>query len=235
MALDWMTPLRGSPAVDLDPAWRPSVADARAWFDDLSGEIDAGSPLAPEGAMRIATAFRSLGVQRSTLMSWAGNAIAAHPLDAGRVLDNWRRVMDAVRGMSHEFTIDELLERERALLRRLHPHEAHEAMGRGAVMIDTRSHEQRLEGGVVPGTIRIHRNVLEWRADPTSGFANARIVGCMGEVIVLCQQGYSSSLAAASLQRIGVRSATDVIGGFEAWVDAGLPVAPLEPGPAGME
>jgi rhodanese-related sulfurtransferase len=227
--------LHASPAADRDRGWQPSVTEARAWFDRLSGEIEAGSPLSPATAARIAAAFHSLGVQRGTLMSWAGNAVAAHPLDAVRALDNWRGVMDAVRAMSHELTIDELLARERALLRRLHPHEACEAMSRGAVMIDTRSYEQRLEGGVVPGSIRVHRNVLEWRADPTSGFANDLIVGCTGEVIVMCQQGYSSSLAAATLQRLGVRSATDLIGGFEAWVEAGLPVAPLDPERAGIE
>jgi rhodanese-related sulfurtransferase len=157
---------------------------------------------------------------------------AAEPAVA---LDNRRFVMDAVRGMQHELSIDELLERERATLHRLHPNEAHEAMLRGAVMIDTRSHEQRVQGGVVPGAIRIHRNVLEWRADPRSGFSDSRIVECSGEVIVMCQQGFSSSLAAATLLRLGVRSATDLIGGFEAWAAAGLPVAPLEPDPIGME
>lgn len=130
--------------------------------------------------------------------------------------------------MEHELTIDELLEHDRSLLRRLDPHEAHEAMQRGAVLIDTRSHEQRVAGGVVPGAIRIHRNVLEWRADGRSGFSDPRIAECTAEVIVMCQQGYSSSLAAATLQRLGVRSATDLIGGFEAWVEAGLPVAPIE-------
>lgn len=134
--------------------------------------------------------------------------------------------------IEHETTIGELLERERATIRRLEPLEALEAMRRGAVMIDTRSHEQRVEGGVVPGAIRIHRNVLEWRADRSSGYSDPRIVDCKAEVIVMCQQGYSSSLAAATLKRVGVRTATDLVGGFEAWVAAGLPVEALEPAPA---
>ena len=131
--------------------------------------------------------------------------------------------------------IDRLLDQERLLLQRLDPHQAEEAVRAGGVIVDTRSHEQRVAGGIVPGSIRVHRNVLEWRVDPSSAWYDERFAVYSGPVIVMCQQGYSSSLAAATLQRLGVRSATDLIGGFEAWVEAGLPVAPLDPERAGIE
>jgi len=133
--------------------------------------------------------------------------------------------------MSYEDTtpspIDRLVDQERLLLRRLDPHQAEEAVRAGGVIVDTRSHEQRAAGGIVPGSIRVHRNVLEWRVDPRSGWYDKRFAVYSGPVIVMCQQGYSSSLAAATLQRLGFDRATDMVGGFEAWAAAGLPVEPL--------
>jgi len=123
--------------------------------------------------------------------------------------------------------IDRLVDQERRLLRRLDPHQAEDAVRAGGVIVDTRSHEQRAAGGIVPGSIRVHRNVLEWRVDPRSGWYDKRFAVYSGPVIVMCQQGYSSSLAAATLQRLGFDRATDMVGGFEAWVAAGLPVEPL--------
>jgi rhodanese-related sulfurtransferase len=120
--------------------------------------------------------------------------------------------------------IDDLLGRSRASLARLTPQAAQEAVRAGAVIVDTRPLDQRRAGGVVPGAVVVCRSVLEWRADGTSGAADDRLVG--KDLIVMCAQGYSSSLAAAALQQIGLASATDMIGGFEAWRDAGLPVAP---------
>ena len=127
-------------------------------------------------------------------------------------------------------SIDDLLAEARSRYRQLQPAEAREAMERGAVMLDTRSHEQRVAGGLVPGAIRIHRNVLEWRVDPASGYQDPRIAAATGEVIVMCQQGYSSTLAAETLLRLGVDRATDLAGGFEAWAAAGLPVELYRPG-----
>ncbi|MDX6519819.1 MAG: hypothetical protein QOJ31_1637 [Gaiellales bacterium] len=124
--------------------------------------------------------------------------------------------------------IDRLVEEDRKLLRRLEPHEADAAVREGGVIIDTRSHEQRVAGGVIPGSIRIHRNVLEWRVDPSSGWFDERLEPFDGPVIVMCHEGYSSSLAAATLQRLGFSRATDLAGGFEAWAAAGLPVEPLD-------
>ena len=120
--------------------------------------------------------------------------------------------------------IDDLLGRSRAGLARLTPHAAQEAVRAGAVIVDMRPLDQRRAAGVVPGAVAVCRNVLEWRADGTSGTADDRLVG--KDLIVMCAEGYSSSLAAASLQTIGLASATDMIGGFEAWRDAGLPVEP---------
>jgi rhodanese-related sulfurtransferase len=124
--------------------------------------------------------------------------------------------------------IDRLVEEDRKLLRRLEPHEAEAAVREGGVIIDTRSHEQRVAGGVIPGSIRVHRNVLEWRVDPSSGWYDERLEPFDGPVIVMCHEGYSSSLAAATLQRLGFSRATDLAGGFEAWAAAGLPVEPLD-------
>ncbi len=119
--------------------------------------------------------------------------------------------------------VDDLLERSRAGLERLTPEAARAAVAQGAVIVDTRPIDQRCEQGVVPGAVVVCRNVLEWRADGTSGHSDARLVG--RELIVMCAQGFASSLAAASLQQAGLR-ATDMVGGFEAWRDAGLPVEP---------
>ena len=120
--------------------------------------------------------------------------------------------------------IDDLLGRSRAGLARLTPEAAREAVRNGAVIVDTRPLGQRRAQGVVPGAVVVCRNVLEWRADGTSGVGDDRLVG--KHLIVMCAEGYSSSLAAATLQQIGIAGATDMIGGFEAWQAAGLPVEP---------
>ena len=93
--------------------------------------------------------------------------------------------------------------------------------------IDRLLEQERRAGGTVPGALRIHRNVLEWRADPTSEYCDPRIADRTGPLVIMCEQGYSSSLAAATLQRLGVTDATDMIGGFEAWAAAGLPTEPV--------
>ena len=93
-------------------------------------------------------------------------------------------------------------------------------------MVDTRSYEDRRDHGCVEGAVVIHRNVLEWRVDPSSAHRDPAVASRRGPLIVMCQQGYSSSLAAATLQQLGVLDATDLEGGFEAWVAAGLPVLP---------
>ena len=89
--------------------------------------------------------------------------------------------------------------------------------------MDIRSAAQRADDGEVPGAVVVERTVLEWRFDPACPFKLSEATGCDLRLIVLCAQGFSSSLAAASLQEIGLSRATDVIGGFEAWKAAGLP------------
>jgi rhodanese-related sulfurtransferase len=120
--------------------------------------------------------------------------------------------------------IDEILAAARARLRRLGPLEVRDATARGAILVDIRPAAQRAEFGEIPGALIIERNVLEWRLDPRS---DARLPVADRydlEVIVTCQEGYTSSLAAASLQDLGLSRATDLAGGFAAWKAAGLPV-----------
>ena len=123
--------------------------------------------------------------------------------------------------MSPHSRTDLLLSAARARLRRLTPLEALDAVGHGAVVVDIRPAAQRAQHGDLPGALVIERNVLEWRFDPTSeaalGIADDDL-----QVIVLCQEGYTSSLAAAALQDVGVLRATDVIGGYAAWVADGV-------------
>ncbi|MGW6129173.1 rhodanese-like domain-containing protein [Cellulomonas sp. NPDC055163] len=120
-------------------------------------------------------------------------------------------------------TIDDVLAAARARLRRLSPAEAAEAHARGAVLVDIRPAAQRAAEGTVPGALVIERNVLEWRLDPTSAHRVPIATDHDVQVVVLCSQGYTSSLAAAALLDLGLHRATDVVGGFEAWHRAGLP------------
>lgn len=111
----------------------------------------------------------------------------------------------------------------RARLHRLTPAEAADAVSAGAVLVDIRPAAQRAAEGEIPGALVIERNVLEWRFDP-AGDARLPQASYDLQVVVFCSQGYTSSLAAAALHDLGVRRATDLDGGFEAWRDAGLPV-----------
>jgi rhodanese-related sulfurtransferase len=121
-------------------------------------------------------------------------------------------------------SIDEILAEARDRLRRLDPAETYEAMGQGAVLVDIRSEAQRAEQGLVPGSLHVERNVLEWRFDPRSAAKLPQATGYDVQVIVMCVEGYTSSLAAAALQDLGLASATDLAGGFRAWEQAGLQV-----------
>ena len=112
-------------------------------------------------------------------------------------------------------TIADVLATARSRLRRLTPDEARNALGSGAVLVDIRPAAQRAEHGELAEALVIERNVLEWRFDPTSEAA-LPIAAYDLQVIVLCQEGYTSSLAAAALQDVGVCRATDVIGGYAA-------------------
>ncbi|WP_346012066.1 rhodanese-like domain-containing protein [Streptomyces sp. SID3343] len=122
--------------------------------------------------------------------------------------------------------VDELLDRARSRLRRVTPQEAHAAFHDGAVLVDTRPDFQRDVDGAIPGALVIERNHLEWRLDPEGEARVPEATGYGLRVVVLCDEGYASSLAAASLLDVGLSEATDLIGGFQAWKAAGLPVVP---------
>ncbi|GAA2131200.1 rhodanese-like domain-containing protein [Actinomadura napierensis] len=120
-------------------------------------------------------------------------------------------------------TIDEILAAARERLERLDPGAAHAAARDGAVLVDIRPAAQRAAEGEVPGALIVERNVLEWRFDPRSRARLPQATGHDVRVIVFCSEGYTSSLAAASLHDLGLVRATDVVGGFKAWRAAGLP------------
>jgi rhodanese-related sulfurtransferase len=122
--------------------------------------------------------------------------------------------------------IDDLLAAARSRLRRLDPQQTFVAVERGAVLVDIRPAAQRADHGEIPGAIIIERNVLEWRLDPRSDARLSFATRYDLEVIITCQEGYTSSLAAASLQDLGLSRATDLAGGFAAWRAAGLPTLP---------
>jgi rhodanese-related sulfurtransferase len=120
--------------------------------------------------------------------------------------------------------IDELLAAARAGATRMTAAEVVAAQAAGALVVDTRTSEQRRRQGELPGAVVIDRTVLEWRLDPTCAWRIPEATSADLQVIVVCRQGYSSSLAAASLRALGLHRATDLIGGVEAWLAAGFPV-----------
>lgn len=129
---------------------------------------------------------------------------------------------------SGALSIDEILGAARLRLVRLRPKEAYAEQQRGAILVDIRPAAQRGASGTIPGSLIVERNVLEWRFDPSSD-ARLDVAGRYDlPVIVFCHEGYTSSLAAAALQDLGLYRATDLDGGYVAWQSAGLPVLPGE-------
>jgi rhodanese-related sulfurtransferase len=120
-------------------------------------------------------------------------------------------------------TVEELLLDARRELNRLSPEKALEATRDGALLVDIRSESQREADGTISVARFVPRNVLEWRLDPASEHRDQQLASRDRPVILICNEGYQSSLAAATLRRLGIDS-TDVIGGFLAWRDAGLPI-----------
>ncbi|MCG5432291.1 sulfurtransferase [Mycobacterium sp. MYCO198283] len=118
--------------------------------------------------------------------------------------------------------IDEVLSTARRRLHRLRPEDVPAALARGALLVDIRPHAQRLREGEVAVALVVERNVLEWRLDPTSDARLPQATGDDVEWVVLCSEGYTSSLAAAALQDLGLRHATDVAGGYHGLVAAGV-------------
>jgi rhodanese-related sulfurtransferase len=122
-------------------------------------------------------------------------------------------------------SIDEILAAARARLTRVSPAQAHTACDAGATLIDIRPAAQRAAAGEIPGSVVIERNHLEWRLDPASDARLPWVTGYDARPIVICEEGYTSSLAAAALQDLGLAAATDVTGGYTAWQAAGLATA----------
>nr|WP_229758852.1 rhodanese-like domain-containing protein [Peterkaempfera bronchialis] len=123
-------------------------------------------------------------------------------------------------------SIDQALAEARARLDRLTPPQAAEAVRQGALLVDTRYAALRDRDGTIPGALVVERNELEWRLDPQCDHRLPEAVHHDLRIIVLCNEGYASSLAAVSLQELGLHRATDLEGGFQAWSAAGLPVTP---------
>jgi rhodanese-related sulfurtransferase len=123
-------------------------------------------------------------------------------------------------------TIDDLLAQARSVLDRLEPIALQEMLvaGEAVVVLDTRTPEDRRRDGHIADSVSTPRTVLEWRCDPDSDASIEEITGFDQLLVVVCNEGYSSSLAAESLQRLGHRRATDLVGGIAAWRDAGLPL-----------
>jgi rhodanese-related sulfurtransferase len=122
-------------------------------------------------------------------------------------------------------SIDEILVAARTRLTRVSPEQAHATCDAGATLIDIRPAAQRAAAGEIPGSVVIERNHLEWRLDPASDARLPWVTGYDVRPIVICEEGYTSSLAAAALQDLGLAAATDVTGGYTAWQAAGLPTA----------
>ncbi|MFI6364824.1 rhodanese-like domain-containing protein [Nocardia sp. NPDC050630] len=119
-------------------------------------------------------------------------------------------------------TIDQMLDNARARLNRIYAFETPRALDRGAILVDIRPQAQRAREGALPGALVIERNVLEWRLDPSSSARLALATDHDVEWIIVCSEGYTSSLAAAALQELGLHRATDVIGGYQALKAASL-------------
>ena len=126
-------------------------------------------------------------------------------------------------------TLDELLETARTRILRFEPSAAHAARDRGALIVDIRSDVDRERHGIVPGSLHIPRTVLEWRLDPESSWRNPHVGGLDQQIVLMCDHGCSSIFAAATLVELGFARAGDVVGGFAAWLEAGLPTAPSPP------
>jgi rhodanese-related sulfurtransferase len=144
---------------------------------------------------------------------------------ASELPDRESRVVGNAQAGPVPLGIEQMLSASRARLRRLSPNEAYEAATQTkAILVDIRPEGQRAIEGSIPGALIVERNVLEWRFDPASSARLPIATDHDLQVIVFCSEGYASSLAATSLQDLGLWRATDIVGGFDAWRAAGLPV-----------
>jgi diaminopropionate ammonia-lyase len=207
----------GTTMAGLDCA-RPSAVAWPILRDGLHATVTVTDEEAAEAVRELAAQGLAIGE------SGAAALAALHQLD----LDPGRRVvLIASEGPTGRKTVDKLLDEARTHLQRVDPQQASEATANGALLIDIRSDHQREADGVVPGAIYFPRNVLEWRCDPSSEGYDPRVDSLDRRIIVMCNEGYASSLAALSLQELGFTNATDLDGGFQAWRAAGLPTEDL--------
>ena len=144
--------------------------------------------------------------------------LTVRPVD-GDVLSVFRR--------GPRVTVHDLLHEARATIRRVTAEQLHDALAGDAppLVVDTRTHTDRARFQVIPGSVHIPRTVLEWHLDPANGYLHPAMQSFDQPIVVVCNGGYSSSLAAANLVRLGFTDVADLIGGHTAWVAAGLPVA----------
>ena len=124
-------------------------------------------------------------------------------------------------------TVHDLLWAARATIRRVAPDELIHELGhdRPPIVVDTRTHTDRCRSGVIDGSIHIPRTVLEWHLDAANGYRHPAVTGLDDPLVLVCNGGYSSSLAAANLVQMGFTDVRDLIGGMRAWLLAGLPTA----------
>jgi rhodanese-related sulfurtransferase len=166
------------------------------------------------------TTMSRLGEEQKTTMSRLGEE---QKTTMSRLGEEQKTAMSRL-GEEQKMTmsrIDEMLDAARQRLVRMQAQHVPEAVGRGAVLVDIRPQAQRDREGSVPGALVIERNVLEWRCDSTSDARLPQAVDDDVEWVVFCSQGYTSSLAAAALQDLGLRRATDVVGGYWALAETG--------------
>ncbi len=214
----------------------------RLWHAAALGMLERMEQLlaeSPVGAAQVSQAFwhACAGGQRRAAeyllargaeLDWVPDYAAGTPLDAADSLDTrqanvvgWLRDQGAP--SSTRRGVDQLLEEARRPMERVDPAAAAAAIEAGAVLVDIRSSSQVARDGLVPGALVIERNVLEWRLDPAGAHRHPRAPGVEQQVILMCNEGYQSSLAAATLRQLGYMRATDLAGGFQAWRAAGLP------------
>jgi rhodanese-related sulfurtransferase/trans-aconitate methyltransferase len=199
-------------------------ADRRLIVHNLSQHLE------PAGVL---VAGFDLEPEEYTLGEWDAHC-AASGLSLKARYSTWRRDPFAEPGRYHvsvherteRFTVHDLLAEARRGVRRLTPEETDAAMRSGeAVVIDIRQPADRAERGFIAGSIHLPRTVLEWRVDPASGYSDPAIVDLDQRLVLYCNDGYASSLAAATLVRLGFVNASDMIGGIEGWKRAGLPIS----------
>jgi rhodanese-related sulfurtransferase len=156
------------------------------------------------------------------------NEMNEYELDGSRLVPRERALVKTeTAGRIGALSIEQLLSAARTRLRRLSPDEVYEAVTMTeAILVDIRPESQRAIEGSITGALVVERNVLEWRFDPASSARLPVATDHDLQVIVFCSEGYTSSLAAASLQDLGLSRATDMVGGFQAWRAMGLPIVP---------